>query len=218
MRTYGYIRVSSKKQNEERQRVALREYCEENKINMDFERDVITDEQSGKNFKREGYMLLKEHLLRAGDTLIIKELDRLGRNMDMIKDEWMALERMGVNLIIIDNPMLSTNNKGDLDRKVISNIVFELMSYMAQKEREKILKRQAEGLAAMPVDSNGKKISMKTKRAIGRPSLEYPPNWKEAYNQWKSGEITAVKAMELTGVKKTSFYKLVKQYEESNML
>ncbi|MGN2347285.1 recombinase family protein [Clostridium cagae] len=218
MRTYGYIRVSSKKQNEERQRVALREYCEENKINMDFERDVITDEQSGKNFKREGYMLLKEHLLRAGDTLIIKELDRLGRNMDMIKDEWMALERMGINLIIIDNPMLSTNNKGDLDRKVISNIVFELMSYMAQKEREKILKRQAEGLAAMPVDRNGKKISIKTNRAIGRPSLEYPSNWKEAYNQWKSGEITAVKAMEFTRLKKTSFYKLVKQYEESNML
>ncbi|NFG31406.1 recombinase family protein [Clostridium botulinum] len=213
MRTYGYIRVSSKKQNEERQRVALREYCEENKINMDFERDVITDEQSGKNFKREGYILLKEHLLRAGDTLIIKELDRLGRNMDMIKDEWMALERMGVNLIIIDNPMLSTNNKGDLDRKVISNIVFELMSYMAQKEREKILKRQAEGLAAMPVDRNGKKISIKTNRAIGRPSLEYPLNWNETYDNWKAGEITAVKAMELTGLKKTSFYKLVKQYE-----
>ncbi|NFO31447.1 recombinase family protein [Clostridium botulinum] len=213
MRTYGYIRVSSRKQNEERQRVALREYCEENKINMDFERDVITDEQSGKNFNRDGYILLKEHLLRAGDTLIIKELDRLGRNMDMIKDEWMALEKMGVNLIIIDNPMLSTNNKGDLDRKVISNIVFELMSYMAQKEREKILKRQAEGLAAMPVDNNGKKISMKTNRAIGRPSLEYPSNWKETYDNWKSGEITAVKAMELTGLKKTSFYKLVKQYE-----
>ncbi|NFE85862.1 recombinase family protein [Clostridium botulinum] len=218
MRTYGYIRVSSKKQNEERQRVALREYCEENKINMDFERDVITDEQSGKNFKREGYILLKEHLLRAGDTLIIKELDRLGRNMDMIKDEWIALEKMGVNLIIIDNPMLSTNNKGDLDRKVISNIVFELMSYMAQKEREKILKRQAEGLAAMPVDDNGKKISMKTNRVIGRPSLEYPSNWKETYDNWKCGEITAVKAMELTGLKKTSFYKLVKQYEKSNML
>ncbi|MBY6948414.1 recombinase family protein [Clostridium botulinum] len=213
MRTYGYIRVSSRKQNEERQRVALREYCEENKINMDFERDVITDEQSGKNFNRDGYILLKEHLLRAGDTLIIKELDRLGRNMDMIKNEWMALERMGINLIIIDNPMLSTNNKGDLDRKVISNIVFELMSYMAQKEREKILKRQAEGLAAMPVDNNGKKISMKTNRAIGRPSLEYPVNWKETYDNWKSGEITAVKAMELTGLKKTSFYKLVKQYE-----
>ncbi len=213
MRTYGYIRVSSRKQNEERQRVALKEYCEENKINMDFERDVITDEQSGKNFNRDGYILLKEHLLRAGDTLIIKELDRLGRNMDMIKNEWMALERMGINLIIIDNPMLSTNNKGDLDRKVISNIVFELMSYMAQKEREKILKRQAEGLAAMPVDNNGKKISMKTNRAIGRPSLEYPVNWKETYDNWKSGEITAVKAMELTGLKKTSFYKLVKQYE-----
>lgn len=203
-KTYAYIRVSTKDQNLDRQLEAVHEYCKTNNIFID-ERDILRDEQSGKDFNREGYQTLKNNLLRQGDTLIIKELDRLGRDMAMIKEEWHDLQRKGVNIIVIDTPILNTVGKSDLEKTLISNIVFELLSYMAEKERLKIRQRQAEGIAA--AKAKGKKL--------GRPSVEYPGYWKEAYDQWKEGKITAVKAMELTGLKKNSFYNLVKKYEES---
>lgn len=210
---YGYARVSTKEQNLERQMEAIHNYCKENNIELD-ERDLISEKQSGKDFNREGYLTLKNSLLRYGDTLIIKELDRLGRDMTMIKEEWQELQRKGVSIIVIDTPILNTVGKTDLEKNLISNIVFELLSYMAEKERMKIKQRQAEGIALMKVDENGKRISLRPgKGAIGRPSLTYPTNWNEVYEQWKGGEITATKAMELTELKKTSFYKLVKEYE-----
>ncbi|WP_368253623.1 recombinase family protein, partial [Clostridium paraputrificum] len=177
-------------------------YCEDNNIEIQ-ERDIITDKQSGKDFNREGYQTLKNSLLRSGDTLIIKELDRLGRDMTMIKEEWQSLERKGISIVVIDTPILNTVGKSDLEKTLISNIVFELLSYMAEKERFKIKQRQAEGIAA--AKSKGKKF--------GRPTISYPDNWEEVYTKLKDGKITAVKAMELTSMKKTSFYKLIKQYE-----
>ncbi|MDZ5149285.1 recombinase family protein, partial [Clostridium perfringens] len=136
---YGYARVSTREQNLDRQIEELKKYGIQ-------ERDIITDKQSGKDFNRNGYQTLKESLLRKGDTLVIKELDRLGRDMEQIKQEWRALEEAGINLIVLDNPILNTEGKTDLEKKLISNIVFELLSYMAEKERQKIRQRQAEGI------------------------------------------------------------------------
>ena len=201
-KTFAYLRVSTKDQNLDRQRESVLKYCEENNIEIQ-ERDIITDKQSGKDFNREGYQTLKNSLLRSGDTLIIKELDRLGRDMTMIKEEWQSLERKGISIVVIDTPILNTVGKSDLEKTLISNIVFELLSYMAEKERLKIKQRQAEGIAA--AKSKGKKF--------GRPTISYPDNWEEVYTKLKDGKITAVKAMELTSMKKTSFYKLIKQYE-----
>ena len=201
-KTFAYLRVSTKDQNLDRQRESVLKYCEDNNIEIQ-ERDIITDKQSGKDFNREGYQTLKNSLLRSGDTLIIKELDRLGRDMTMIKEEWQFLERKGISIVVIDTPILNTVGKSDLERTLISNIVFELLSYMAEKERLKIKQRQAEGIAA--AKSKGKKF--------GRPTISYPDNWEEVYTKLKDGKITAVKAMELTSMKKTSFYKLIKQYE-----
>lgn len=203
-KTYAYIRVSTKEQNIDRQLESISKYCSDNNIDID-ERDIIIEKQSGKDFNREGYLTLKNSLLRKGDTLIIKELDRLGRDMAMIKEEWRELEKLGISIVVIDTPILNTVGKTDLEKTLISNIVFELLSYMAEKERVKIKQRQAEGIAA----AKAKGIK------LGRPEVQYPDNWIEVYNSWKGKEITAVKAMELTGLKKNSFYNLVKRYEEN---
>lgn len=193
---YGYARVSTREQNLDRQIEELKKYGIE-------ERDIITDKQSGKDFNRNGYQTLKESLLRKGDTLVIKELDRLGRDMEQIKQEWRALEEAGINLIVLDNPILNTEGKTDLEKKLISNIVFELLSYMAEKERQKIRQRQAEGI----------KIAQEQGKKFGRPKAEYPSNWEEIYKSWKDKNITAVVAMEKLNLKKNTFYKLVKEYE-----
>ena len=195
-KVYGYARVSSKEQNLDRQITALEGYGVDK---------IITDKVSGKDFNREGYKALKDDLLRNGDTLVIKELDRLGRDMEQIKEEWRALEGKGINIVVIDNPLLNTEGKSDLEKTLISNIVFELLSYMAEKERAKIKQRQREGIEALKNKNGGK--------GIGRPKAEYPKNFKEVYNSWKAKEITAVKAMELLELKKNTFYNLAKQYE-----
>ena len=189
---FGYARVSSKDQNLDRQIEELIKYGVE-------ERDIIVDKQSGKDFNRNGYKTLKYNLLRNGDTLVIKELDRLGRNMEQIKVEWKELEDVGVNLVVIDNPILNTAGKTDLEKKLISNIVFELLSYMSEKERLKIKQRQAEGI----------KIAKEKGKKFGRPKVGYPDNWEEVYNRWLNKEITAIKAMEELNLRKNTFYKLI---------
>lgn len=194
-KTYGYMRVSTKEQNLGRQRQALLDYG----IN---ERDIIEDKQSGKDFNRQGYQTLKNSLLRKGDTLVIKELDRLGRDMDMIKTEWHELEDMGVDIIVLETPILNTANKSDLEKKLISNIVFELLSYMAEKERIKIRIRQAEGIARAKKEGKYK----------GRKKIIHE-NFEPVYKEWKSGYITAVKAMEKLDMKRNTFYRRVKEYE-----
>lgn len=193
---FGYARVSSKDQNLDRQIEEFIKYGVE-------ERDIIVDKQSGKDFNRNGYKTLKYNLLRNGDTLVIKELDRLGRNMEQIKVEWKELEDVGVNLVVIDNPILNTAGKTDLEKKLISNIVFELLSYMSEKERLKIKQRQAEGI----------KIAKEKGKKFGRPKVGYPDNWEEVYNRWLNKEITAVVAMYELNLKKNTFYKLVKQFQ-----
>ena len=124
--------------------------------------------------------------------------------MDQIKEEWNSLLKMGIDIIVIDTPILNTTNRGDLEKSLISNLVFELLSYMAEKERQKIKQRQSEGIAI--AKAKGVKL--------GRQTVEYPSNWEEVYVTGKSKEITAVKCKELLNLKKNSFYKLVKKYEK----
>ena len=198
-KVYGYARVSTKEQNLDRQITELMKHVAD-------ERDIITDKASGKDFNRAGYMSLRDTLLRSGDTLVIKELDRLGRDMSMIKEEWNTLLKMGVDIIIIDTPMLNTKGKDTLEKTLISNIVFELLSYMAQKERDKIKSRQAEGIASLKARNNGK--------GIGRPvTIEVSDKFIDAYKQWKTGKITGVVATALSGLGKATFYRKVKEYE-----
>lgn len=205
IKTFGYVRVSSKEQNVDRQVEAIEEYCKENNIFLE-ERDIFIDKSSGKNFDRDGYRALKR-CLRQGDTLIIKELDRLARNMRQIKEEWQDLVRNGINIIVIDTPIINTVNKTDIEKALISNITFELLTYISEKERRKIKQRQAEGIA----------IAKAKGKHLGRPRAKYPDNWKEIYTRWQKGEIKAVEAMDLLELKKSTFYKLVKKYKEINI-
>lgn len=197
-KTYGYIRVSSKDQHLDRQLQALIEYG----VN---ERDVVQDKASGKDFNRNGYLTLKSSLLRVGDTLVIKELDRLGRNMDMVKSEWRELQEKGINIVVLDTPILNTINKTDLEKKLISNIVFELLSYMAEKERDKIRTRQAEGIA----------IAKAKGLYRGRKKIALNDNFEVIYKEWKAGKITAVTAMNKLNLKKNTFYRRVKEFESN---
>lgn len=207
-RLYGYARVSTKEQVLTRQIDALKEYGVP-------EAQILADKESGKDFNRVQYQNLKNIILRAGDTLVIKELDRLGRDWDGIKKEWQELTDKGINIVVIDQPMLNTVGKSDLEKKLIQGILFDLLAYMAEKERVKIRSRQREGIDAMPTNEKGHKISTKTGNKYGRPAVTYPDKWLDVYGQWKEGGITAVKAMDQLGLKKTSFYKLVKEYEGS---
>jgi DNA invertase Pin-like site-specific DNA recombinase len=201
VKVFAYIRVSTQEQNTDRQVSAIKNYCRDNNINLD-ERDVFIDKASGRDFNREAYQALKL-ALRKGDTLIIKELDRLGRDMQMIKDEWQWLLKRGINIILIDTPILNTKDKSDLEKSLISNIIFELLTYMAQKERLKIKQRRTEGIA----------IAKSQGKHLGRPKAQYPEQFEKVYDDWKNGNITAVKAMDQLKLKKNTFYKLVKEFE-----
>lgn len=189
---YGYARVSSADQSLQRQLVALHDY------GLD-DRYIITDKASGKDFAREGYQTLKTQLLRPGDTLVIKELDRLGRNYTQIKTEWQELLQKGVEIVVLDTPMLNTANKSDLEKKLIANIVFELLAYMGEKERVRIHTRQAEGIAAAKAQG----------RRFGRPMIPMPPDFKEQYQKVLNHEISATQLMKILGLKRNVFYRCV---------
>ncbi len=193
-RVYGYARVSSTEQNLDRQIESLTAYGVE-------DRHIITDKLSGKDFSRPGYQTLKGQLLREGDVLVIKELDRLGRNYEQIKTEWYELRQMGVDIVVLDMPVLTTTDKSDLEKVLIANIVFELLSYLAEKERIKIKTRQAEGIAT--AKSKGVKF--------GRPKAKLPTGFAEEVRKWQAGEQTATETMSKLGLKRTTFYKLVKE-------
>lgn len=197
MREYGYIRVSSKEQNLERQRKAMIEQGIDEKL-------IFADTVSGKNFNRPDYQLLKR-VIRKGDTLYIKELDRLGRNADMIKNEWKELTDTGINIVVLDMPILDTRQYKAGMEKVISNIVLELLSYIAEKERQSIRKRQAEGIAA--AKAKGKHL--------GRPKATRPAEFEEYYKKvYINKELSAVQAIKGMNLTKTTFYKLKNEYEK----
>lgn len=192
-RTYYYARVSSKEQNLDRQFAAFAALGAQ-------ERDIITDKESGKDLDRAGYTALKTALLRRGDTLIIKSLDRLSRNKADIKTELQYFRENGIRLKVLDLPTTlieyPAGQEWVLD--MVNNILIEVLASIAQQERETIRQRQAEGIAA--AKAKGKRF--------GRPKAQKPDNWNEVIARWKAGEITAVEAMRQTGVKRSTFYKL----------
>ena len=203
---YGYMRVSTNEQNTGRQETALNEYGKENNIKFT---KIYKDKKSGKNFERAEYQELKEKI-KAGDILVIKELDRLGRDMDMIKEEWNELANKNVNVIILDNEMLSTLNKTDADKKLISNIVFEILSYLAQKEREKLVTRVKEGI------QNAKKNGTKSGKPIGRPETELPKDFEKYYKKWTDKEIKGTEFAKLLQIGRATLYRYIDLYKAQN--
>lgn len=194
-KTFGYCRVSSTDQKEDRQLEAMLELG----IN---ERDIFMDKCSGKNFDRPQYQALKVQL-REGDVLVIKSIDRLGRNYKQICEEWREITReIKANIKVLDMPVLDTTRTEGLIGEVISDIVLQLLSYVAEQERAFIKQRQAEGI----------KLAKEKGKRLGKPPIEYPENWDNVYKVWKSGAITAREAMKQLNLKPTSFYKLAKQY------
>ena len=210
--TYGYARVSTTDQNLDRQLEQLRQHIAD-------ERYIITDKASGKNFDRRGYNSLvgtadTAPLLHEGDLLLITSLDRLGRNYVEIREQWEYITRtLKADIKVLEIPLLDTTaTDGNLDKRFIADLVLQILSYTAEKERENTRKRQRQGIDVMQV-VDGKRVSVKTGRPTGRPNAVYPDNWEQVYKQWKADSITANKAMELLDLKRTTFYKLVKQYE-----
>ncbi len=193
-RTYYYARVSSKDQNLDRQITAF-------KALGATERDIITDKESGKDLERAGYQALKNAILRSGDTLVVKSLDRLSRNKTDIHNELRYFKENGIRVKVIDLPttMIDLPQGQEWVFEMVNNILIEVLGTIAEQERATIKSRQAEGIKA--AKEKGKKL--------GRPALEFPANWNDVYSSWKVGKITAKKAMELTDTKRTSFYKLV---------
>lgn len=214
-KTVGYARVSSREQNLDRQIVALRQFVPEEMI--------VADKASGKDFNRAGYQSLKVGIgkLVKGDTLYIMSLDRFSRNKEDAKKELQYFSGIGVRVKILDIPStmaeVAAGQEWILD--MINNILIEVLTSIAENERLTIHARQAEGIAALPVDERtGKRISKRTGRYIGRPSIQFPENFEEYYQKWKLKEITATAAMKSLGLKPNSFYKLAHKYENQQAI
>ena len=186
--TYGYVRVSTKDQNEARQIMAMREFG----VN---EKSIFLDKQSGKDFNRPQYRKLLRKL-KKGDTLVIKSIDRLGRNYDEILEQWRIISKeKEVSIVVLDMPLLDTRQGRDLTGTLIADIVLQLLSYVAQTEREFIHQRQAEGIAA--AKAKGVKFGARPK---ARP-FDYP----EKLEKWQRGEISAREAARQLGITHKTF-------------
>lgn len=198
---YGYARVSTREQNLDRQIAALREYVAD-------ERDIITDKESGKDFDRTGYQYLRERLIRPGDTLIVKSLDRLGRNKEQVMEELRHYRSDGVHVKILDLPttMIDLPDGQDWIVEMVNNILIEVLASIAEQERLTIRQRQAEGIAE----------AKKQGRPLGRRKTDLPDEWEEVTGMWKSGSITAVQAMDRLGLKKSTFYRMVRERDGSD--
>lgn len=198
MRKFFYGRVSTKDQNPERQIDAAKE------LNIS-EEYIFIDKASGKDFKRPEYQLLKR-MLREGDILYIKSLDRLGRNKQMILDEWQDLIKVKkADVVILDMPLLDTTKYKNMNglETLITDLVLQLLSYMAEDERIRIKQRQEEGI----------KIALNKGIKFGRRKIELPTEFEMIYRKWKEEEITAVQAMQMLNMKRNTFYRRIKEYE-----
>ncbi len=197
MEEYGYIRVSSTDQNEERQRVALKEQGI-------AEANIYMDKMSGKNFDRPGYKKVVRKM-HSGDCLFIKSMDRLGRNYDEIKKQWEYLTKeKNVDIVVIDMPLLDTRQDKNLMGKFIADLVLQILAFVAEQERVNIKQRQAEGIAA--AKARGVKF--------GRPAAPLPDNFHNAYAEWRNGNITLTKAAEMCGMAIGTFQYRAKKIEE----
>ena len=196
-KVFGYARVSTAQQHEDRQVAALLEYGIE-------DRNIIVDKESGKDLNRKGYQLLKEGLLRRGDTLIIKSLDRLSRNKRDIRKEIEYFKNEGIRLKVLDLPttMMDLPSGNEWVFEMVNNILIEVLGTIAEQERASIKQRQAEGIA----------IAKKKGVAFGRPVVAKPENFDEIMALVDSGQLTSVKAMSVLGLRKTKYYQLRQAY------
>ena len=196
-RTYYYARVSSTEQNLDRQLEAFKSMGADS-------RDIITDKASGKNLERTGYQALKTTILRRGDTLVIKSLDRLSRNKSDIKNELEYFKSEGIRLKVLDLPttLIDLPLEQSWIFDMINNILIEVLSSIAEQERITIRQRQREGIEA----------AKKKGKHLGRTAAIYPDSWAENFKLWKNGSITAKEFMANTNLKRTTFYKLLKNY------
>ena len=187
---YGYIRVSTREQNEQRQLIAMREFgIPQNRIYM--------DKQSGKDFERKNYKKMVRKL-KKDDTLVVKSIDRLGRNYEEILEQWRIITKeKQAAIVVLDMPLLDTRQNRDLTGTLIADIVLQLLSYVAQTEREFIRQRQAEGIAA--AKRNGKRL--------GRPPLPLPEGFDGICIKCKTGQISTRQAAQILGMKHSTFYK-----------
>lgn len=196
---FAYIRVSDKTQNENRQLDEMLQQGIE-------ERDIFIDKASGKNFNRPKYQALKQ-MLRAGDVLYIKSIDRFGRNKDDILKEWNEITKeIGADIVVLDMPLLDTRQYKDVLGSFVSDLVLQILSFFAEEERRKIKERQREGIEA----------AKRRGATFGRPAATFPLGFEEVYKRWKDGEIKAIEAMEELNLKRTTFYKLVQKFETKN--
>jgi len=196
IRTYYYARVSTANQS------LLRQIEEFKKLGA-TDRDIVTDKESGATLERNGYLALKNTILRSGDTLVVSSLDRLSRTKEDIKNELQYYKDKKIRVKVLDLPttMLDLPNGQDWVFDMVNSILIEVLGTIAERERITIKARQRAGIEASK--KRGKVV-------FGRPSIQKPENWDSVFISWKKNMITAKKAMELTNLKRTSFYKLVK--------
>lgn len=198
MNIYGYSRVSSREQNEARQRIALRETGVS-------EKNIYLDKQSGKDFDRPQYKKLIRKL-KKDDLLYVKSIDRLGRNYAEILEQWRILTKeKGVDIVVLDMPLLDTRRGKDLVGTFLSDIVLQVLSFVAENERTNIRQRQAEGIAA--AKARGVRF--------GRPPNPLPENFPEQYRQWRDGAITGTAAAKACGLPLSTFRYRAKRYENN---
>ena len=198
MAEYGYVRVSSTDQNEDRQLIAMQERS------IPPER-IYMDKQSGKDFNRPSYQKLIKRL-KAGDLLYIKSIDRLGRNYEEIQNQWRLLTKeKGVDVAVIDMPLLDTRLNKDLMGTFIADLVLQILSFVAQSERETIRKRQAEGIAA--AKARGVRF--------GGPRKELPRNFGELVGAWENKHISTKEVLKLCGICRSTFYTRLEEHRRS---
>lgn len=195
MNIYGYVRVSSTDQNEERQLVEMR------RVGIP-EKNIYIDKRSGKDFERPKYMRLMKKL-KKGDMLYVLSIDRLGRNYDEIQEQWRYLTReKQIDIAILDMPLLDTRNGKDLMGTFLADIVLQILSFVAQNERENIKKRQAQGIAA--AKQNGIRF--------GRPEKQMPENYCDIFEAYEKHELSSHQAAAECGISISTFYKRVQIY------
>lgn len=194
MKTYGYVRVSSADQNENRQLEIMYE------LGLSSN-NIYIDKRSGKNFERPNYRkLLKK--LQPGDLLYIVSIDRLGRNYEMIQEQWRVLTKeIGIDICVLDMPLLDTRNGKDLMGTFIADLVLQILSFVAHSERESIKKRQQEGIAI--AKANGVKF--------GRPSKELPSNFDTLVSKWENKEYTLKEVLTICNISQSTFYRRIKE-------
>lgn len=198
IKRFGYVRVSTKEQNEGRQIEDIRKHVEN-------ERDIFIDKKSGKDYNREQYQLVKR-MLREGDILYIHSLDRFGRNKEAILNEWKQITQdIKAHIVVLDMPLLDTTKYKDSLGNLITDLVLQILSWLAEEERLKNKIRQRQGI----------ELAKKEGRPLGRKPKEIPEEFYEAYRLWSAGNITAIQAMKMCNMKKTRFYQVIKDYEAS---